>query len=96
MSRLVNWAVFQKVKAALGLNHCLRFYVAAAPIAREVLDFFLSLDIKLLEMYGMSECSGPQLCNVYETIRVGTNGQELPGFWYQVDPGNGELLVKGR
>ncbi len=92
----MNKAVFQKVKAALGLNRCLRFYVAAAPMAKEILEYFLSLDIKILEFYGMSECSGPQLCNIYETIRIGTNGRELPGFWHRLNPENGELLAMGR
>ncbi len=94
--RLANAVVFQKVKAALGLNRCQRFYVAAAPMSRETLEYFLSLDIRILEFYGMSECSGPQLCNVYETIRIGTNGRELPGFWHKVDPDSGELLARGR
>ncbi len=43
---VANKIVFQKVKAALGLNKCLRFYAAAAPISREVLEYFLSLDIR--------------------------------------------------
>ena len=44
--RLANTIVFQKVKAALGLNKCQRFYAAAAPISREVLEYFMSLDIR--------------------------------------------------
>lgn len=33
---------------------------AAAPIAHSVLEFFLDFDIPLYELYGMSECTGPQ------------------------------------
>jgi len=31
---------------------------AAAPIMRDTLDFFASLNIPILEIYGMSETSG--------------------------------------
>ena len=33
---------------------------AAAPITQETIAFFQSLDIPVYEIYGMSECSGPQ------------------------------------
>ena len=33
---------------------------AAAPITQETVAFFQSLDIPVYEIYGMSECSGPQ------------------------------------
>jgi hypothetical protein len=55
--RLANAVVFQKVKAALGLNKCERLYAAAAPMAKELLEYFLSLDLRILEIYGMSEVS---------------------------------------
>ena len=45
------------------------FFSAAAPISSEVLDYFMSLDIKILEIYGMSEISGPQTGNDYEYFR---------------------------
>ena len=93
--KLANTIVFQKVKTQLGLNKCLRFYSAAAPTSMEVLEYFLSLDIRILEIYGMSECSGPQLSNTYENQKLGTIGKELAGFWNKVDK-NGELRAKGR
>lgn len=54
-----KWLVFDKVKAALGLNKCRIFVTAAAPISAEIKKYFLSLDIPLIEVYGMSESSGP-------------------------------------
>lgn len=53
-----KWLVFDKVKAALGLNKCRVFCSAAAPISIDIKKYFLSLDIPLVEAYGMSECSG--------------------------------------
>ena len=50
--------VFQKVKEALGLDRCRLMYSGAAPIMRETIDYFFSLNMPLLEAYGMSECTG--------------------------------------
>lgn len=53
-----KWLVFDKVKAALGLNKCRIFATAAAPLNVEIKKYFCSLDIPLIEAYGMSECGG--------------------------------------
>ena len=43
---VANTVVFKKVKAALGLDKCKRFFSAAAPASRETLEYFMSLDIR--------------------------------------------------
>lgn len=53
-----KWLVFDKVKAALGLNKCYIFVSAAAPFNIDIKRYFLSLDIPVIEAYGMSECGG--------------------------------------
>ena len=55
---VADYLVFQKVRSALGFDRCNYFLTSAAPIRRETLDFFMSLNIPLMEVYGMSECSG--------------------------------------
>jgi len=50
--------VYDNVKAALGLDECLGFYTGAAPMQKKTWEYFLSLDFKILEIYGMSETSG--------------------------------------
>ena len=51
--------VFDKVRQRLGLDRARICVTSAAPISRDTLEFFLALGIPLLEVYGMSECTGP-------------------------------------
>ena len=55
---MANALVFRKVRQALGLDRCKMCMSAAAPIMHDTLDFFASLNIPILEIYGMSETSG--------------------------------------
>jgi long-chain-fatty-acid--CoA ligase ACSBG len=45
---IANKVVFQKIKTALGFNKCLRFFVSAAPITIETLEYFMSVDIRFV------------------------------------------------
>lgn len=62
--------VFKKVRKALGLDRCVRCYTSAAPITKDTLEFFLSLDIPLYELYGMSESTGPHTVSLPEAFRL--------------------------
>ena len=86
--------VFQKLRAALGLGRAKFLISGAAPIAREVLEFFFSLDMPIQEVYGQSEDSGPTSFNAPGAIRVGSVGQAIPGVEVRIAE-DGEILVKG-
>uniref|UniRef100_A0A673JAG8 Long-chain-fatty-acid--CoA ligase ACSBG2 n=1 Tax=Sinocyclocheilus rhinocerous TaxID=307959 RepID=A0A673JAG8_9TELE len=98
--RLAKRLVFRKVRKALGLDRCTRCYTGAAPITKDTLEFFLSLDIPLFELYGMSESSGPQTISLPDAFRLTSCGKVIPGcktkiFNPDVD-GNGEICFWGR
>ena len=57
---IANALVFQKVQEALGFSKCRVNLVGAAPVHRETLEYFMAVDIPILELYGMSESTGPQ------------------------------------
>ena len=46
---------------------------SAAPISRETLEFFLSLDIPIFEIFGITECTGIQLLIDYSIIVTATS-----------------------
>jgi long-chain acyl-CoA synthetase len=86
--------VFDKLKPAIGLGRA-RFCVSgAAPIAREVLEFFATLDIVVLEVYGQSEDCGPTSFNRPGRTRFGTVGPALDGVDVKIAD-DGEILVRG-
>ena len=61
---IAKWLIFNKVKATLGLNRCKIFVTAAAPLSTEIKRYFMSLDMPIMEAYGMSECSGAHTLSV--------------------------------
>jgi len=98
-----KWAkklVFDKVKHNLGLDRTKRIGVGAAPISMESLEYFLSLDIPLLECYGMSETGGPHTGNRPGQHRLGSIGPSIGGCRTKIfNPdahGEGEVVMSSR
>eukprot|EP01064_Diplonema_japonicum_P032491 TRINITY_DN6117_c0_g1_i1.p1 TRINITY_DN6117_c0_g1~~TRINITY_DN6117_c0_g1_i1.p1 ORF type:complete len:667 (+),score=215.84 TRINITY_DN6117_c0_g1_i1:54-2003(+) len=99
---LANNLVLWKVRVALGLHKTKKFFTGAAPIKRGTLDYFASLNIPVMEVFGMSECTGPETINSNAMYKIGSCG---PGFVDDVhdltimDPDSfkeGEVCWKGR
>lgn len=92
--------VFKKVRKALGLDRCNKCFTGAAPITKDTLEFFLSLNIPLYELFGMSESSGPHTISVPEAFRLTSVGKEIPGCKTKLqspdEEGNGEICLWGR
>ncbi|CAL8306728.1 unnamed protein product [Lota lota] len=98
--RLAKKLVFKKVRKALGLDRCQRCYTGAAPITKDTLEFFLSLDVPLYELYGMSESSGPHTISLPDAFRLTSCGKEIEGCKTKIhnpdEEGIGEICFWGR
>jgi long-chain acyl-CoA synthetase len=66
----------------------------AAPIGREVLEFFDACGVTVLEGYGMSESTAAGTLNTPKRRRIGTVGRALPGTEVRI-AGDGEVLMRG-
>ncbi|GAB1598901.1 long-chain-fatty-acid--CoA ligase ACSBG2-like isoform X2 [Argonauta hians] len=97
---VANALVFKKVKSILGFDRCKMCITAAAPIMKETLDFMMSLNIPIFEVYGMSESTGPHTVSLPKKFRIGSVGCDIFGtqtMLHSVDgDGNGEVCMYGR
>ena len=91
---LADRLVFSKVRARLGLDRARLMAVSSAPIAKETLEFFQSLGIPVMEVYGMSECTGPATMSLPERYRLGWAGYTIPGTELRLAE-DGEVVVRG-
>ena len=91
-ARIADKLVFAKVKEKLGGR--LRLGVSgAAPLGLDVLEFFKSMGILVIEGYGLTETSSSLSVNEQEDYRLGTVGRAVEGCEVKFDE-DGEILVK--
>jgi long-chain acyl-CoA synthetase len=90
--RLADRLVYAKVKERLGGR--LRLPISGgAPLGKEVAEFFDALDIRIMEGYGLTECTSAATSNHLEAYRYGTVGRALPGVELRLAP-DGELEMR--
>ena len=92
--------VFTPVKKAMGLSNCKYAASGAGALEPKVSDFFKSLNIRIIDVYGMSESSGPATIASGKNVPRGASGTPLIGTDVIIaEPnaeGEGEIRLKGR
>jgi len=88
-----NYVVFNKIKQNLGFNRTRYFFTGAAPIMMPVLHYFGSIDIPILELYGMSETTGVITSSNLEEYKWGSVGKAIIGEVNIAE--DGEILYSG-
>jgi long-chain acyl-CoA synthetase len=85
--------LFKNVRAVFGgrLREALS---GAAPISKEILEFFFAAGAPVMEGYGMTETSTGATFSTPEDHRFGSIGKPLPAVEVKIAD-DGELLVKG-
>jgi long-chain acyl-CoA synthetase len=91
--RLADKLVYSKVKAKLGGR--LKLPISGgAPLAKEIAEFFHTIDIAIMEGYGQTECTTASNVNMPTGFRFGTVGPAVPGVEVRTTD-DGEILVRG-
>jgi long-chain acyl-CoA synthetase len=84
---------FRSLRDKLGLLRCRCLMSGGAPIAPEVLNFFRSLGIFTIEMYGLTETSGT-VSGPHDAVKLGSVGEPCHAVELRLAE-DGEILVKG-
>uniref|UniRef100_A0A1I8PCX0 long-chain-fatty-acid--CoA ligase n=1 Tax=Stomoxys calcitrans TaxID=35570 RepID=A0A1I8PCX0_STOCA len=93
-SRITN-----RIKLAMGLDRSKVTIIGGAPVSEELKLFFLSLDIPLTDVYGLSESSGGLVFSLKKPNLL-TVGQPIKGVEVKIqepnEKGEGEILIRCR
>ncbi|MDO9297496.1 long-chain fatty acid--CoA ligase [Bradyrhizobium sp.] len=96
--RLANqaayWLVFRNIRRMLGLDRCRLAFTGAAPIAPDLIRWYLALGIDMREVYGQTENCGVATVMPPDRIKLGSVGKAAPWGEVKVSP-EGEILIKG-
>jgi long-chain acyl-CoA synthetase len=85
--------LFKNVRAAFG-GRVREAVSGAAPIAKEILEFFYACGVPVMEGYGMTETATAATACTPEDHRFGSVGKPFPGVEVKIAD-DGELLIKG-
>lgn len=90
--------VKHKIKKSLG-GHIKTFFVGAASLNPDIVDSFVKFGIKVLQGYGLTECSPLVSANNDFFYKSASVGMPIPNVKYKIDnpdaDGCGEIIVKG-
>ncbi|KDR23088.1 Long-chain-fatty-acid--CoA ligase ACSBG2, partial [Zootermopsis nevadensis] len=97
---LAKKLIFSRIKQALGLDRCATTLSGAAPISVDIKKYFMSIDIPLMDAFGMTETTGGHLLSKEEAFRFEATGQKREGVYSKVinpeEDGQGEMCFNGR
>ncbi len=92
--RLFDRLVYSGAQAKMGLDQARFLFSSAAPLSPAITGFFAGLGMQILNLYGLSECTGLCSANRPARNRIGSVGPALPGVELKI-AGDGEILARG-
>ncbi|HDZ38286.1 MAG TPA: long-chain fatty acid--CoA ligase [Marinobacter sp.] len=92
--RLFYWLVFRALQNFIGLRRCTIALTGAAPISTGIVQFFRTLGVPLVEVYGQTESTGVATAQRLDTVCLGTIGTAVAGLEVKLGEQN-EILMRG-
>src|SRR5262249_40475333 len=93
-NRIAYWLVFRNIRRMIGLDRCRIAFTGAAPIAPDLIRWFLALGIDMHEVYGQTENCGVATMMPAHCIKLGSVGTAVPWGEVSLSP-EGEILIRG-
>ncbi|GAA6202606.1 long-chain fatty acid--CoA ligase [Aquicoccus sp. SU-CL01552] len=89
-----DFLVLRNLRRMLGMDKMRRGATGAAPISPELIKWYWSIGVKLIEGYGMTENAGLATVNLPDDNKLGTVGKPVPGFQVRIAE-DGEIQTFG-
>ena len=93
-NRAAYWLVFRNIRRMLGLDRCHLALTGAAPIAPDLIRWYLALGLDMREVYGQTENCGVATLMPSDNIKLGSVGKAVPWGEVALSP-DGEILIRG-
>jgi len=93
-NKFAYWLVFRNIRRMLGLDRCSIALTGAAPIAPDLIRWYMALGIDMREVYGQTENCGVATLMPTERIKLGSVGKVVPWGEVMISP-EGEILIRG-
>jgi len=92
---LLGWVLFYRaLRERIGMRKVRYAASGAAPIAPEVLKFFMGIGVPMHEVYGMTENTAIATGNRPGRVKLGTVGEPQVDTELRIDPETGEIQTK--
>ena len=92
---LARLLALNNVRKMIGVHNSKYLLTGAAPIAPDLIRWYMSLGLPMLEGFGMTESTALGSAQPIDRIKPGTIGKPSYGCEMRIDPENGEILVRG-
>jgi long-chain acyl-CoA synthetase len=86
--------LFRALQDRIGLRKCRYAASGAAPIAPEVLEWFMGIGVPMHEVYGMTENTAVATGNRPGRVKLGTVGEPQDGVELRIDEHTGEIQTR--
>jgi long-chain acyl-CoA synthetase len=93
--RLARLLALDNVRKLIGIHRARLLLTGAAPIAPDLIRWYLALGVPMYEVWGQTESCGAATAMPANRIKPGSIGLACPYNEVRVDPANGELLIRG-
>jgi len=93
---VARWLALDNVRKMIGIHRARLLITGAAPIAPDLIRWYLALGVPMVEGWGQTECAGGATFTPPARLRPGSIGTASPFNEVKVDATTGELLVRGK
>ncbi|HMK70268.1 MAG TPA: long-chain fatty acid--CoA ligase [Xanthobacteraceae bacterium] len=88
------WLVLRNIRVMIGIDRCRWLWTGAAPIAPDLIRWYLALGMNMYEVYGQTENTGLATVMPPDAVKLGTVGKPVPYAEVTLSP-QAEILIRG-